>query len=222
MVDTAYVAVLEEAGWELRQVLTQLRGRLELAQMKGQTGQPTLSVEEIGRMLEGIERASTILDVSLDRNETAKQLIPIQDEAFDLTEKLRDWLAREALDDEIELPMEPAPVRGDPVKLPKAVGSMVEFFASEAQPGERVVGEVKWEGDKIRGFVGLSPSHMEVAKLMEQVASPLPVGALQFNLALVRAIIERHGGVLRVATWGEDAVGFGFELDALDLEVGSP
>lgn len=220
LVDMAYAAVLEETGWELRQILTHLRTRLELAHHRGEQDQPTLDLEEIEGLLGSIDRASALLEVSLDRDETAKQLIPMDAEAFDLAEALDKWMHKEGLlpHDDLSFHIEPAPVHGDRVKLAKAIGTMAQRFLADLPPGAEVVGEVGWEDDVVRGFVGQRGGEVSPETLMNELSSPLPVGELRFDLALVRAIIERHKGTIQVHQLDDDTIGFAFELPALDKE----
>ncbi len=220
LVDMAYAAILEETGWELRQILTHLRTRLELAHHRSQQDQPPLDVEEIEGLLGSIDRASALLEVSLDRDETAKQLIPVESEAFDLAESLDKWMHKEGLlpHDQLSFKIEPAPVRGDRVKLAKAIGTMVRRFLADLPAGGEVVGHVGWEDEVVSGFVGQRGGELSPEALMNELSSPLPVGELRFDLALVRAIIERHDGTIQVQRLDKDTVGFAFELPALDKE----
>lgn len=218
LADRAFAAVLEEAGWQLRQEMTKLRGRIEIAQARVDQGQEALSAEEIEELITTLDRTSNILDLSLDRNETAKHLIPIQPEAFDLAERLGDWLEAERLfgpGSDVRFPMDPSPVKGDPVKLPKAIGSLVEWFNEQRQDGQTVVGKLAWNGPWIEGYVGLVPNHMAPASLLETLTDPVHVGDLRFDLALVRAVVERHEGRLSVHRIGEDGAGLAFRLPAL-------
>lgn len=222
LADRAFAAVLEEAGWQLRQEMSKLRARIELAQLRVQREEPALTAGEIQELIATLDRTSDILDLSLDRNETAKLLIPLEPEAFDLAERLGDWLEAERLfgpDSEVRFPMDPSPVKGDPVKLPKAIGSLVQWFHEQRQDEQQVVGRLSWEGPWIEGYVGLAPSHMVPESLMETLTDPVHVGDLRFDLALVRAVIERHGGRLSVTHIAEQGSGLAFRLPALETGV---
>lgn len=220
LVDMVYAAVLEETGWELRQILTHLRTRLELAQHRGEQDQTPLDLEEIEGLLGSIDRASALLEVSLDRDETAKHLIPVETEAFDLAETLDKWLHKEGLlpHEAMSFRIEPAPVRGDRVKLAKAIGTMAQRFLADLPEGGEVIGRVAWEDEVVGGFVGQRGGDLSLEALMNEISSPLPVGELRFDLALVRAIIERHDGTIQVHRMDDETVGFAFELPALDKE----
>lgn len=211
----AYSSLMEETNWQLRQILTQIHTEVDLGLDEGEG----LSRERAERVLQAVDRATTVVDACLDRNEITKRFIRLTPEPFDLGQAMRSYLEHNGFLEEgetVRFPVEPAPIEGDRIRLVNALGYLFDRFYQVAEPGETVVGDLRWEEDEIRGFVGLDPSHLSADVLIEDLSKPLVVEDLRFDVPLARAIVERHGGLVFVDQRGETATGFGFTLPALD------
>lgn len=210
--DAVYQALVDEANLELRQVLASVRGQLELAKMRADRGQPGLSPERMADMVAGLDRASALMDVFLDRASATKLIIRLDREAFDLTDALDGYVRAQGLDTRVRVTSLPAWVEGDRAKLLDAIGHLLTRFYYSARNHELVVLAIAQQGSRVEGFIGLSPSHLEPEELMDEIHLPLRIEDVGIDLAYTRAVIERHGGALFVATAEDASVGFGFTL----------
>jgi len=215
LTDAVYSALVDEANLELRQVFAQLSGQLELAQARLAKGQPSMSPEKIENLLGAVDRASSLMEVFMDRAAAAKMVIRIEPEAFDLGAAFERYLDTQGMADKVDANLHPCEVVADRGKLLDALGHLITRFYFAARPHERVVLQCAQVEDQIVGFIGLSPSHLEPEQLMEEMRIPLAIEDIGIDVSYARAIVERHGGVLFVATAGEHSAGFGFHLPLL-------
>lgn len=215
LADAVYCALVDEANLELRQILAQVSGQLELAQARATRGQPGMTPEKIANLLVAVERASTLMEVFLDRSSAAKLIIRIEAEGFDLADAFTDHLAAHGIQERVDAVLASSPVVADRPKLMDALGHLITRFYFAARPHERVILQCTTQDDRIEGFIGLSPSHLAPEQLMEEMRVPLAIEDVGIDVSYARAIVERHGGVIFVATAGEHGAGFGFHLPIL-------
>ncbi|HET6404564.1 MAG TPA: hypothetical protein VFH78_07945 [Candidatus Thermoplasmatota archaeon] len=215
LTDAVYRALVDEANLELRQIFAHLSGQLELAAARAERGQPAMSAEKIKTLLGSVERASALMEVYMDRSAAAKMIIRIDAEQFDLSEAFSQYVAAHGLSERIGVSLAPAPIIGDRAKLLDALGHLVTRFYFACGGHETVIVQCQVVGDQVEGFIGLSPSHLEPEQLMEEMRLPLAIEDVGIDISYARAIVERHGGVLFVATAGEGSAGFGFHLPLL-------
>lgn len=213
LTDAVYHALVEEANLELRQILAHMGGQLELAQGRQSRGQPALSDEKLSGLLDAVTRASSIMDVFLDRSSAAKLIIRLDPESFDLGEAVHGFLATHNIKERLQLSIDKAPIVADRAKLMDALGHLITRFYFAARTHEDVLLSLVNKSDgHVEGFIGLAPSHLRPEQLMEEMQTPLNVEDVGIEIAYIRAIIERHGGSFFVATAGEASAGFGFSL----------
>lgn len=215
LTDAVYCALVDEANLELRQILAQLGGQLELAQMRAGKGQPALGTEKIATLLSAVERASSLMEVFLDRSAAAKMIIRIDAEQFDLAEAFATYLEAQGMGERVDALLAACPVVADRLKVMDALGHLITRFYFAARERERVVVQCAVVDGRVEGFIGLSPTHLAPEQLMEEMRVPLAIEEIGIDVGYARAIVERHGGVLFVATAGEHSAGFGFHLPVL-------
>lgn len=216
LTDAVYYALVEEANLELRQILAQMGGQLEMAQARAARGQPALPAEKVQSLLDAVERASSIMEVFLDRSSAAKLVIRLDVAPFDLAEAMDAYLHAHGIHEKVRLALGPARVLADREKLVEAIGHLVTRFYFAARQHEEVIVSLASKGDHVEGFVGLTPSHLSPSQLMEEMHMPLNVEDVGIEVAYIRAVLERHDGTLFVATAGEAGAGFGFTLPQAD------
>lgn len=212
LTDAVHRALVDEANLELRQIFAQVYGQLELAQARAARGQPALGTEKIAGLLSAVERASTLMDVYMDRSAAAKMVIRIDAEEFDLADALGRYVELQGIRDHVDAALLPAPVIADRAKLLDALGHLVTRFHFAAGKHERVLLQCAVVDGRIEGFVGLSPTSIGPEQLMDEMRIPLAIEDVGIDVSYARAILERHGGALFVATAGESSAGFGFHL----------
>ena len=109
--------------------------------------------------------------------------------------------------------IEPAPmVRGDPVRLSQVVGNLLHNAAKYTGEGGRIVLSTRARDGRAEicvrdSGIGISKDAMpRIFELFTQIPSERvnTSGGLGIGLALVRALVELHGGEIRVASDGID------------------
>ena len=215
LTDAVYCALVDEANLELRQIFAQLGGQLELANMRAMKGQTALGPEKIAGLLAAVERASSLMEIYLDRSAAAKMVIRIEAEEFDLADAFGAYLQMQGMTERVDAVLAPCPMIADRPKLMDALGHLITRFYFAARDHERVVVQCAVVDGRIEGFIGLSPTHLAPEQLMEEMRVPLAIEEVGIDVGYARAIVERHGGVLFVATAGEHSAGFGFHLPLL-------
>lgn len=217
LADAVHAALVDEANLELRQLLAQVSGQLELASMRAARGQPGMTPERIDALSRAMDRASLLLDVYMDRSVAAKLAIRIDAETFDLAGALRAHLQAHGLLERVSATLTETVVVGDRAKLLDAIGHLITRFHFAARPQERVLVQCIVADGRVEGFVGLSPSHVRPEQLMDEMRLPLAIEDVDIDIGYTRAIIERHAGTFFVATAGEHSAGFGFHLPVLGV-----
>lgn len=212
LTDAVHRALIDEANLELRQVLAQLSGQLELAQGRLAKGQPAMTPEKIQNLLGAVDRASSLMEVFMDRASAAKMVIRIDATSFDLAEAFTTYLDANGMSGGVDANLHACEVVADREKLLDALGHLITRFYFAARPHERVMVQCAIVEGRVEGFIGMSPSHLEPEQLMEEMRIPLAIEDIGIDVSYARAIVERHGGVLFVATAGEHSAGFGFHL----------
>lgn len=213
LTEAVRMALVEEANLELRQIFAQLGGQLELAAMRQRRGDmPPIPEQKLRNLLEGVERANVILELFLDPASAAKLTIRLDPETFDLGEAVGGFVRMHGLDRKIDAAIGNALVHADETKLVDAIGHLITRFYFAARRQERATVSLTVKDGHIEGFVGLTPSHLGVEQLMEEIRGPMNVEDIGIEVSYIRAIVERHGGTLFVATAGDASAGFGFTL----------
>lgn len=221
LLDAACIALSESANHELRQVLAQLSTELELLRLTLDV--PPQAEERFDRMFTALDRASSVVSTHLDRNEACKMLIHVAQEPIDLAEILAVSLERVGLpQDGIDASLQPAPIRGDDAKLAAGLEHLIQRAARSARSRSELTAHVTVEGDTVRGLIGSDPAPMDAEALIAELEQPLDIGELGVDLPYTRAVIERHGGTLFVDRFGEEGLGFGFQLPANTTDGGGP
>lgn len=215
LTEAVHRALVDEANLELRQILAQLSGQLELAGARVAKGQPAMSGEKIQNLVGAVERASSLMEVYLDRSAAAQMIIRIDAQEFDLADAFEQYVNAQGIAERIDLAVLPSPVIADRAKLLDALGHLITRFYFAGGKHENVLVQCQVVGDQVEGFIGLSPSSLAPEQLIEEMRLPLAIEDVGIDISYARAIVERHGGVLFVATAGEHSAGFGFHLPIL-------
>ena len=215
LTDAVHRAFIDEANLELRQILAHVSGQLELAHARAEGGTRSITPDKIATLLASLDRAGSLMDVYLDRAAAAKMVIRIDAQQFDLSEAFAEHLHAHGIGERVEATLLTSPIIADKPKLMDALGHLITRFYFAARPHERVMLQCTTQDGNIEGFIGLSPSHLQPEQLMEEMRVPMAIEDIGIDVSYARAIVERHGGVLFVATAGEHGAGFGFQLPIL-------
>ncbi len=209
-----FLAIL---GHELRNPLAPIRSAVEILKRKGPSD-PTLE-----RMRDMIDRQAQhmtrLVDDLLDVSRITRGKINLRLEPTDLGVIAKRAVevnvpAIEARGLEVALlaPGEPVLVNGDGVRLGQAIGNLLNNAVKYSAEGGRIEIVVKAGGDSavvtVRdNGIGIAPEYLEhVFDLFGQVRHPRPHGqdGLGIGLALVRSLVELHGGRVEARSDGPD------------------
>lgn len=216
--DDLQKAFLDEANHALRQVLFQLGARIELALVKRMQSEPGQGLDDhtAESLMDAVGRATQIVDVFLDRSRAVQFAIALHPEAFSLDSDVNDMLQWNGfLDDpdNVELDLQHASLVADRERIRDVLGHMAARFWFSRTPPEKLVVRVHPTADKgAEGFIGLSRSHLHAEDLIEEIDHPLSIEAMEIDTPYTRAVLERHGGTLYVASDEHQTTGFGFTL----------
>jgi signal transduction histidine kinase/CheY-like chemotaxis protein len=209
-----FLAVL---GHELRNPLAPLRNALHVLHVRG-ADPPTVA------WAHGVAERQThlltrLVDDLLDVSRISRGKILLRNEEVDLGRLIGSIVAdhqrvieNSGLTLETDLPAGPVWVRGDPVRLTQVVGNLLNNAVKFTDPGGRVLVRVALVDDGKRAQVtvrdtgiGIAPDMLpRVFELFAQAeqSRSRSRGGLGLGLALVRGLVELHGGEARAASAG--------------------
>jgi signal transduction histidine kinase len=223
----AFLALLAH---ELRNPLAAISNALRLLR-DGRSGE-----ERRERALDAIDRQvphqGRLVDDLMDVSRITREKIELRREAMDLV-----TLAREMVEDHqgavkearltlaLELPDDPVPVQGDRIRLAQVLGNLLTNAIKFTDPGGQIGVKVAVERDGQTAIIAVRDTGIGIEPAMlPRVFDPFAQaerslarsqGGLGLGLALVKALVELHGGEVRVSS---DGVGRGTEF-ALRLPI---
>jgi hypothetical protein len=202
---------------ELRNPLAPICNAVALMGRKG-LADPTLE-----SMRQTIERQSMqltrLLDELLDVNRIARGQFTVERELLDFREVItravessRPLIDSRAHSLELAVPDGPVSVNGDSVRLTQAVVNLLNNAAKYTAPGGRILLSVSLRGAELELRVkdngrGIERDMLEkVFDLFVQIDAPsnATLGGLGVGLALVRRVIELHGGSIQARSEGRE------------------
>jgi signal transduction histidine kinase/ActR/RegA family two-component response regulator len=206
---------LARLAHELRNPLAPIVNALHLLGRVGTAGPNASELQAI--ISRQARRLGTLVDDLLDVSRIRLGKLTVNLEPVDLREIARRCFEALQLSDQVEghtlsmsLPSEPVPVNGDPARLEQVVANLLNNavkYTPEGKPIYLTVERMATEAIlSVRDSgIGIAPDTLpHVFKLFTQAdgAVPLARGGLGLGLALVRALVERHGGVVTAASAG--------------------
>ncbi|MEO7419271.1 MAG: ATP-binding protein, partial [Thermoanaerobaculia bacterium] len=219
---------------ELRNPLAPIRNSVEVLRRIG-PAEPRLL--RVGEMIDRqVAHMAHLVDDLLDVSRVSRGKILLRAERLDLTplvaavvDDLRNLLETSGLELEQELPPEPVWLTGDPTRLSQVVGNLLQNAHKFTNPGGRV--RVRLVADRESGQavlsvedtgIGMAPDIL--ARLFEPFSQAdgsldRSRGGLGLGLALVKGLVEMHGGDVRAASPGpEQGSTFTVRLPLLESE----
>ena len=202
---------------ELRNPLAPIRNSTAVMRMLGPLP------EELEKSREVIDRQtqhlSRLVDDLMEVSRVTQRKILLNRERVDLAALLREAAeaagpAMEAAGLEliVRLPEEPLYAVADPTRLSQIFTNLLNNAAKFTPHGGRVwVGAGRQNGDAVISVrdsgVGIAPEHLET--VFEMFSQPVPAlrraeAGLGIGLALVRGLVELHGGTVRASSPGRD------------------
>jgi PAS domain S-box-containing protein len=200
---------------ELRNPLAPIRNSVEVLRRIG-PAEPRLL--RVGEMIDRqVAHMAHLVDDLLDVSRVSRGKVLLRTERLDLTplvaavlDDLRNLLETSGLELEQELPPEPVWLSGDPTRLAQVVGNLLQNANKFTNPGGRVA--VRLRADRGQAVltvedtgIGMAPDIL--ARLFEPFSQAdgsldRSRGGLGLGLALVKGLVELHGGEVRAASPG--------------------
>jgi signal transduction histidine kinase len=209
-----FLAVL---GHELRNPLAPIRNVVEV--FKAQPPNAGTVQWATGVIERQVRHMGRLVDDLLDVTRIARGTVPLQMARLDLARRVRDvvedqratWAAA-GLDVQLEMMAEPLWVRGDVTRLTQVVGNILHNAVKFTLAGGRIIVRLQrddGEGKAVLTIadsgVGIEPSMLpHVFELFRQAdrSRHQSWGGLGLGLALVKGLVDLHGGTVGVASDG--------------------
>lgn len=200
---------------ELRNPLAPMRTALEVLRLGGND---VATRDRLSLVLERqVRHMSRLMDDLLDVSRISRGTTLLRREPLELGRLVRDTVEdyRRTAEGagvslELELPDEPCPVLGDPLRLAQVIGNLLQNAVKFTGAGGTITAALRVQGtDAVLSVrdtgIGIAPELLpQVFNLFVQAErSPdRSRGGLGLGLALVRGLAELHGGAVRAASAG--------------------
>jgi len=216
---------------ELRNPLAPIQNALHILRKKHGPEYPDARLldmmqRQVGHLIRLVEDLLEVSRISRGKIELRKEFVILQTILSDALETCQPLIDKKAHQVIANMPDEPIWLFGDPVRLTQIVANIVNNAAKYTPPGGRIEVEAEREGDKLvlhvrDNGVGISGDMMpRVFDLFAQTDGQIRLseGGLGIGLALVRSLVELHGGRVHARSAG---VGRGSEF-TLTLPLADP
>jgi two-component system CheB/CheR fusion protein len=204
---------------ELRNPLAPLRTSLEL--LRRRPPDPEQSESSLNVMDRQLAHLTSLVDQLLDAARISNSKIVLDREDLDLVELVRavvedhgKLLADSGLEVKLHLPARPLHVRADRVRMSQALGNLLVNAGKFTPRGGSIEVSLCAEADARSATVSVKDSGMGVEPdMLAHLFRPFTQGAnaagrgrggLGLGLALVRALVESHGGTVEARSSGPD------------------
>lgn len=204
-------AFLGTVAHELRTPLTSIVGWVQLAKAS-----PDMQGEALVRLDESASLLRVFIEDLLDVTRIREQKLGVEMAEIDLATVVRSALEMTALSASgrgiqirLYLVLDPAPLRGDNVRLLQVVWNLLSNAVKFTPPGGEIDVRLERVGNDARlsvtdTGVGISPDFapyvFELYRQAEQTAGHMP--GLGIGLSIVAQILKLHGGTVRVESPG--------------------
>jgi signal transduction histidine kinase len=215
--DRAKEEFLAMLAHELRNPLGTISNAIQVLRLKGEGD------ETWRRAIEAAERQvlhqALLVDDLLEASRVTRGEVELHCESLDMAQLVRETVAgygetlRSAhLDLELDVPDASLPVRGDPMRLSQVLANLLQNAVKFTPPGGRVRVRARRSSDgRIEISVrdsgqGIGPEVLpHVFEVFTQADQSLDRsrGGLGVGLAVVRGLVEMHGGEVRARSEGE-------------------
>jgi signal transduction histidine kinase/ActR/RegA family two-component response regulator len=232
-----FLAVL---GHELRNPLAPLRNALHVLHVRG-ADPPTVAWAHAVAERQ-THHLTRLVDDLLDISRIGRGKILLRNEEVDLGRLIGSIVAdhqrvveSSGLTLETDLPAGPVWVRGDPVRLTQVVGNLLNNAVKFTDPGGRILVRVALAEDGRRAQVtvrdtgiGISPEMLpRVFEMFAQADHSRSRSRGGLGLALVKGLVELHGGEAKAASAGpgqgaEFTIGLPVSLPAAGADPAAP
>ena len=203
-------------GHELRNPLGAIQNAVSVLQSDHSAERSKRSRQIIERQLRNLSR---IVDDVLDVSRVTTGKIVLERQSVDIIQLVQRWMQvfgeTDAVRDHVVtlvLPVEPLYVNGDPVRLEQVLSNLMSNALKYTPVGGPIEVRVLDEGGEVvirvkDGGVGIDPEMLpRVFELFAQAEVTLARsrGGLGLGLALVRSLVQLHGGQVVAKSGGRD------------------
>jgi signal transduction histidine kinase/ActR/RegA family two-component response regulator len=206
-------AFLATLAHELRNPLAPIRYAVALLTQGAEPADVEKAGAVIGRQAEHMAR---LLDDLLDVSRLTRNVIHLRSEAQDLrdivdtaVDNVRPAYAASVLGLRVLLPSGPVWVNGDRIRLQQVLGNLLDNAAKYTPSGGNVTVSLQSDGNEAvlnvqDDGIGMPPARVEEAfELFTQLAPLERRSGLGIGLALVRQLVNLHGGSVSAVSAGE-------------------
>jgi signal transduction histidine kinase len=207
-----FLAVLAH---ELRNPLAPIRSAVQILRHEGA---PTAELRSARDVIDRqVGQMTHLIDDLLDVSRISHGRIELRRERVELTEVVRSALeaTRPLIESsghrlDVELPLEPIPLEGDPTRLAQVFSNLLNNAAKYTEPG----GHIRLAAERVDHHVrvrvtdsgiGISPAQLpNLFKMFTQGEHSLEraQGGLGIGLGLARSLVEMHGGIIEASSAG--------------------
>jgi PAS domain S-box-containing protein len=200
---------------ELRNPLAPIRNGLELLRLADakpalQANVRAMMERQVGHMVHLINDLLDIARVSSGKVVLQSAPLALQDVVASAVETSLPLIESNGHTLAIDLPAEPLPLDADAVRLNQVLGNLLSNAAKYTPQGGRITVAARREGDEVviavsdTGIGIAAESLPEVFEMFTQVARSIDraTGGLGIGLALVRHLVQLHGGSVSAASAG--------------------
>jgi len=164
-----------------------------------------------------VEHMSRLLEDLLDLSRLSQRKLYLKKERTDLKQVVRQAVetSRSVIDEnlhrlEVSMPQEPVPVEVDSARINQVIINLLDNAAKYTDRGGTICVEVRTESDSALisvgdSGIGIDPVHLpNLFEIFSQVESVMQRsrGGLGIGLAIVRGIVEMHGGTVEALSDG--------------------
>jgi PAS domain S-box-containing protein len=207
---------------ELRNPLAPIRNSVEMLRLADSNGEllakaRTLMERQVGQMVRLVDDLLDLSRISRGKVELRRQRVALADIVQNAVETSRPLIQEKAHELTINVPPEPIYLDADPTRLSQIISNLLHnaakytekaghIWLSAEQQGTEAVLSVRDTG------IGIAAEHLpHLFKMFTQLTPALErsLGGLGVGLALVRGLVELHGGTVEAHSGG---VGRGSEF----------
>jgi CheY-like chemotaxis protein len=202
---------------ELRNPLAPLLTSLHILRQAG--ADPAIREEVIDRMERQTRHLSRLVDDLLDVSRIARGTIQLRPERVDLArlvrttaEDLRARLEQQALSLTVDTPQIPVWVHGDATRLIQSLTNLLDNAAKFSESGGHIRVRLTREDEPGHAVVAITDTGMGITpEMLPRLFSPMTQadrsldrahGGLGLGLAVVKGLVELHGGQVEAASEG--------------------
>jgi PAS domain S-box-containing protein len=201
---------------ELRNPLAPLRNGLQVMRLASGDAKVVAKTRDmmdrqLSHMVRLIDDLLDVSRISLGKMELRRSRVLLADVVSSAVETARPALEAAGHELTVSLPPEPIPLDADVTRLAQVFGNLLNNSAKYTEPGGRIWLTAKRDGDQVRVTVqdtgiGIPASALpNIFDMFSQVDRSIErsTGGLGIGLALVKGLVEMHGGTIQAESPGE-------------------